>query len=128
VSVFEPEIRHTADAAYRGVVAVIGAAAHSSHLREVLSARMNVADVRRLYAYDDWANDRLVAALAGLSEEQFTRKIVSSFSSVRDTLSHIAATEWIWLQRWTGTSPLQPPGSDDQWCSLYSVMIERTTS
>jgi uncharacterized damage-inducible protein DinB len=80
---------------------------------------MNVSDVRRLYAYDDWANDRILAAVAGLSDEQFTRKIVSSFSSVRNTLSHIAATEWIWLQRWKGTSPSEPP----EWAKAPTVAI-----
>ena len=60
----------------------------------------NVAGVRRLYDHGNGANDRILTAVAGLSEEQFERKIVSSFSSVRDTLSHASRTEWVWLQRW----------------------------
>jgi uncharacterized damage-inducible protein DinB len=70
---------------------------------------MNIADGRRLYAYTDWANDRILAAIAELSEEQFTREIVSSFPSIRDTLSHIAFAEWLWLQRWMGESPVESP-------------------
>jgi uncharacterized damage-inducible protein DinB len=80
---------------------------------------MNVADVRRLYAYDDWANDRILAAIRGLSEEQFMRKIVSSFPSVRDTLSHIAFAEWLWLARWKGTSPSETP----EWTKAPSITI-----
>jgi uncharacterized damage-inducible protein DinB len=70
---------------------------------------MNAADLRRLYDYTDWANERLLGAIAELSEEQFTRPIVSSFSSIRDTLSHIAFAEWIWLERWKGSSPSEYP-------------------
>jgi uncharacterized damage-inducible protein DinB len=66
---------------------------------------MNAADLRKLYAYNDWANDRMIEVIAALSEEQFTRRIVSSYESIRDTLSHIAFAEWIWLQRWMGESP-----------------------
>jgi len=29
----------------------------------------------------------------------------NSFSSVRDTFSHILGAEWIWLERWQGRSP-----------------------
>lgn len=70
---------------------------------------MNVTDVLALYAYNDWANDRILAATAELTEEQFTRNLVSSFPSIRDTLSHIAFVEWLWLERWSGNSPSQVP-------------------
>ncbi len=70
---------------------------------------MNVADFCRLYAYDDWANDRMLGTIATLSEEQFTRRIVSSYESIRDTLAHIAFAEWIWLRRWMGESPANEP-------------------
>jgi len=63
---------------------------------------MNANDVRRLYAYTDWANDRILDAIAALSEEQFTRHLVSSYSSIRQTLAHIAFAEWLWLQRFKG--------------------------
>jgi uncharacterized damage-inducible protein DinB len=70
---------------------------------------MNVDDIRKLYAYTDWANGRIIDAIAVLSDEQYAREITSSFSSIRDTLSHIASSEWIWLKRWKGTSPREVP-------------------
>ena len=70
---------------------------------------MNVADIRKLYAYTEWANERILDAIATLSDEQFTREIVSSFPSIRETLSHIAYAEWLWLLRWQGDSPMDPP-------------------
>jgi uncharacterized damage-inducible protein DinB len=71
---------------------------------------MNSADMRRLYAYTDWANERMLAAIDGLSEEQRTRTIPSSFPSILETLHHIAFAEWLWLRRWQGESPMALPG------------------
>ena len=70
---------------------------------------MNAAEAQRLYAYTDWANDRILSAAAALTTEQLTREIVSSFSSIRDTLVHIAFAEWLWLGRWKGRNPTSEP-------------------
>lgn len=58
-----------------------------------------------LFQYNRWANERLLNAAARLSDEEFDRDLKSSFSSVRATLAHIAAAEWVWLNRWKGLSP-----------------------
>ena len=60
---------------------------------------------RDLFDYNYWARDRQLEACAALSEEQFLRPMSSSFSSVRDTLAHLVAVEWIWHERWRGKSP-----------------------
>ncbi len=70
---------------------------------------MNALEARRLFAYNEWANARLVAAVSGLSDEGFARPIASSFGSVRDTLAHIVSGEWIWLQRFKGENPTAIP-------------------
>ncbi len=70
---------------------------------------MNANDIRKLYTYTDWANERILGVIGSLSEEQFTREIVSSYTSIRDTLAHIAYAEWLWLQRWMGQSPMLAP-------------------
>ena len=70
---------------------------------------MDNAEIRRLYDYNDWANDRMLEAIGGLTDEQYTREITSSFPSIRSTLGHIAGAEWIWLQRLHATSPGAPP-------------------
>jgi uncharacterized damage-inducible protein DinB len=57
-------------------------------------------DIQLLYEYDRWANNRVFQAVSGLSVEQFTRDLGGSFRSVRDTLVHIIAGEWIWLAYW----------------------------
>jgi uncharacterized damage-inducible protein DinB len=66
---------------------------------------MSPEEIQQLYDYNAWANHRALSAAEKLSPEQFTRSVASSFSSVRDTLVHICAAEWIWLERFQGRSP-----------------------
>jgi uncharacterized damage-inducible protein DinB len=70
---------------------------------------MTLDDVRDLFSYNKWANDRTLASLEPLTEEQLTRDLGSSFPTLLLTAAHIAAAEWIWLCRWTGTSPREMP-------------------
>ena len=52
-------------------------------------------DVVALFAYDRWANGKVLAACRGLTAEQYVAEPVSGWSSVRSTFSHIAlATEF----------------------------------
>ena len=69
-------------------------------------------DLRTLFAYDAWANRRMLEACGALSAEQFTRDLGSSFRSVRDTLAHIMGAQWIWLERFRGRSPSALPDGD----------------
>ena len=66
---------------------------------------MTPEHVRLLYDYNAWASQRALDACAALSESQFTQHIEASFPSVRETLVHICAAEWVWLERWKGRSP-----------------------
>ena len=66
---------------------------------------MNRQDILALYDYNAWANARVLAAVEPLAQEAFLRDLKNSFPSVRDTLAHILAAEWIWLRRWQGESP-----------------------
>ncbi|MGD0694034.1 MAG: DinB family protein [Terriglobia bacterium] len=66
---------------------------------------MDIRTIQALYDYNRWANEQTLDAAAALNEEQFTRDLGNSFRSVRDTLAHILAAEWIWLERWKGNSP-----------------------
>ncbi len=70
---------------------------------------MTADDVRRLFSYNKWANDRMLTSLDQLSADQFARELGSSFSSIRSTAAHIAGGEWVWLSRWKGTSPKAMP-------------------
>ena len=58
-----------------------------------LITTMTKDDIQILYAYDRWANTRVLSAASRLSPEQFTRDLGGSFRSVRDTLVHIIGGE-----------------------------------
>ncbi|MCI0406229.1 MAG: DinB family protein [candidate division Zixibacteria bacterium] len=66
---------------------------------------MDLERIRALYDFNRWANHRVLEVMEKLSSEEFTKDLKNSFPSVRDTLVHIMAAEWIWLERWRGTSP-----------------------
>jgi uncharacterized damage-inducible protein DinB len=65
---------------------------------------MTHADLVLLIDFNYWARDRVLDAACRLTPDQYTRDLGSSFPSVRDTLVHIYSSEWIWYQRWQGTS------------------------
>jgi len=64
-----------------------------------------VGDISKLFAYNRWANSRTLEPVSKLTVEEFSRTLGGSFPSVRETLAHIYAAEWIWLERWHGRSP-----------------------
>lgn len=63
--------------------------------------------VRTLYAFGVWANNRLLEAAGRLSPAQLNASDGGGYGSIRDTLVHIAATEWLYLERWQGRSPTE---------------------
>lgn len=71
-----------------------------------------IEELRQLYRYNSWANARIFEAASKVPPEDFTRTLSSSFPSLRETLVHIVSAEWIWLERWRGTSP---SGFPEEW-------------
>jgi uncharacterized damage-inducible protein DinB len=61
--------------------------------------------VRTLYRYSAWATARILEHAARLRSDELAKPSGASFSSVRETLVHIMAAQWIWLARWKGSSP-----------------------
>ena len=83
---------------------------------------MNTADVRTLYAYNRWANRRMFSVLEKLSDEKFTATMPSSFPSIRESMLHILAAEWLWLKRWKGASPRATVADTSQASAMGSAM------
>lgn len=73
------------------------------------AAAGDLAALRDLFRYNDWANARLLSVLRPLPPDVLTREFVSSFPSLRRTLAHMVMAEWIWLERWLGRSPAALP-------------------
>lgn len=74
------------------------------------------------YRYDRWAMERTFDAAAAVDPARLDEDLGSSFGSVRETLLHVVASEWIWLRRWKGTSPA---GMPEDWVSLPLAGIRR---
>ncbi len=67
---------------------------------------MNIKDyIQQAYEYMYWATKRYFAVAEGLTEEQLHRKQGHSWDDVHATLVHMMSSEWVWMQRWHGTSP-----------------------
>jgi uncharacterized damage-inducible protein DinB len=58
--------------------------------------------LREHVAYHREATEALLAQVTGLTPEQFSRVLVSSFPSVRSTLVHVLRADTIWLSRVEG--------------------------
>lgn len=63
---------------------------------------MTVNDLKTLYDYSYWANNKLFQVIAALSDDEFTRTVAGSYGSIRTTLVHILRAEWQWLSRCGG--------------------------
>jgi uncharacterized damage-inducible protein DinB len=70
---------------------------------------MDLETIRELYEYNRWANARSLQAASTVSPADFTKEVGGSFASLRGTLAHVYGAEWIWLERWRGTSPRKLP-------------------
>ena len=66
---------------------------------------MNLTEVQRLYDYNSWANERVLESLQPIGQEVFASNKQASHGSIRGIIAHIAGAEWIWLERWKGSSP-----------------------
>jgi uncharacterized damage-inducible protein DinB len=92
---------------------------------------MRPEEMRELLAFNTWANRKILGAAGALTQEQFTQQIVSSFCSVQETLQHVAAAEWAWMERVQGRSPAKMPAVpeirdlktlESLWSPLWSLM------
>lgn len=57
---------------------------------------MNLQDITTLYAYNDWATQRILVASARVSPDQFLAATHHSYGSLRGTLVHTLDAEYGW--------------------------------
>src|SRR5688572_18844509 len=70
---------------------------------------MTAEMIRTMYRYNAWANAQVLAAAARVTPAQFVAGGGASFESLRDTLVHTMAAQWLYLERWQGRSPTAMP-------------------
>ena len=69
--------------------------------------------LRTLYEYSAWAGNRVLDAAGRLDPDQLQTPIPGVYGSIHETLVHMAASQWMWLERIQGRSPhVVPTGAD----------------
>jgi uncharacterized damage-inducible protein DinB len=64
--------------------------------------------IRELYAYNEWANARVLAVASGLNDTQL-REERAGMASIADSLRHIASAQHGWWCFWTSTERVHLP-------------------
>ena len=59
---------------------------------------MHVDDLRTIYAYSCWMNDRILAAAERVTPEQFVASTKLTPRNLQDNLVHILDVEWSWRE------------------------------
>ena len=81
------------------------------------SEPLSPAMIRTLFDYSIWARDQLLPLIQGFETQQMrdTPAELRSglYGSLHDTLAHMAQSEWLWIQRCLGESPLRLPKGED---------------
>lgn len=86
------------------------------------SAPKTVDEVRRLFAYHNWATDKLLEVVATLTPEEWSRDVAGSYGSVRNTLVHTVSAEWGWLER-CGGHPRGEKLKPEQWPTPDTLIV-----
>ncbi len=63
---------------------------------------MHIADLRTLYDYSGWMNDRILDAASRVTPEQFSAPTDLTPRNLQDNLVHILDVEWSWRERARG--------------------------
>ncbi len=85
---------------------------------------MHANDLVILFNYNDWANQRILAATARLTPEQFLAQTDANGKGVRDILVHMLGAAWIWRMRLQhGAAPTRLLDPAD--FPTYDALVER---
>jgi uncharacterized damage-inducible protein DinB len=77
------------------------------------------SQLRRLVAYNQWADERLLAAVEALPAEELLRPREAYFGSLAANLRHIVGAQRIWLARWRGEAPRYDEPLAAPWRPVY---------
>ncbi len=75
---------------------------------------MDIKDyIKQVYDYTYWANKRYFAVAENLSDELLHKMQGHSWGDLHAMFVHVMSSEWVWYQRWHGTSPAGHLNKDD---------------
>jgi uncharacterized damage-inducible protein DinB len=61
--------------------------------------------LRHLLDYNQWADEKIVAAIAGASADELAQPREAYFGSIASNLLHTLNVQRLWLARWKGAPP-----------------------
>ncbi|MBI1746776.1 MAG: DinB family protein [Acidobacteria bacterium] len=64
---------------------------------------MTLAEVKRHFAYNSWANELVFEVLKRLSVEPYLQDLKGSHGGIHGTITHMIGVQVVWLSRWRGT-------------------------
>ena len=78
--------------------------------------------LRTMIAYNQWADEKLLAAVGGLSAEELERPREAYFGSLANNLWHMLIVQRLWLARWRGdpVPPVERPAIPS-WPAAYAA-------
>jgi len=68
-----------------------------------------IDNLRSKYAYNEWANNKVLGAAAGLSDEEMLAARPGSYESLANDFSHLVRTQYAWYSVLTETQFSPPP-------------------
>ena len=82
----------------------------------------DAAQLRRLVAYNQWANEKILKAIDGMTAEELARPVDAYFGSLEKNLAHVLLATRVWLARWTGeTAPSLQDRITIPWRDAYTA-------
>jgi uncharacterized damage-inducible protein DinB len=88
-------------------------------VEEVLMA--DAKQLRRLVAYNQWADERILAAIDGLADDELARPREAYFGTIAANLRHTLISQRVWLARWRGEKPPYDEPITVAWREAYAV-------
>lgn len=83
---------------------------------------VDVEQIRRLIAYNQFADERILEAVGGLSVEELERPRDAYFGSIANNLWHTLNAQQRWLARWKGEPlPLLDRPAIPSWSAEYAA-------
>ena len=76
--------------------------------------------LRRLVAYNQWADERILAAIEGLAPEELAKPREAYFGTVAANLGHTLVSQRVWLARWRGETPRYDETITVPWREAYA--------
>ena len=65
----------------------------------------DAGQLRKLVAYNQWANEKILKAIDGMTADELARPVDAYFGNLTKNLQHVLFAMRVWLARWRGETP-----------------------